>query len=129
MKRSLKNGEPELFIKLFSSFLAQIPLKLRTFVAQYENYYHTIFYCIITLLGLDIDAEYATSEGYVDILIKTTEYIYVIELKINGTAEDAIQQIEKRHYCRPFESDPRRMYKIGLGFSKQTNTIESSIIL
>lgn len=54
---------------------------------------------------------------------------YIMELKINGTAEDAIQQIERKHYGRPFESDLRRLYKIGIGFSKETHTIESSIII
>lgn len=76
-------------------------------------------------MGLDIDAEYSTSEGFIDMLVKTGEYIYIIELKINGTAQDAMSQIEERHYAEPFLSDPRRLVKIGLGFSTETHNISS----
>lgn len=129
LKRSLREGNPEEFIKILSSFLADIPSSLKKHVGKYENYYHTIFYCLVKLIGLDIDAEYNTSDGFIDILIKTTDYIYIIELKVNGTAEDAIKQIEERNYAAPFASDARRIYEIGIGFSKTTHQITSSIII
>lgn len=129
LEDAFEEGKPEEAVKIFSTFLSDIPLDLRENVRKYENYYHTIFYCIVKLLGLDIHAEYATSEGYIDILIKTEDYIYVIELKVNGTAKDAIKQIDEKHYCSPFESDPRKVFRIGLGFSKETGTITSSIII
>ena len=128
LKRSLLEGNPEMFVKYLRSYLAGIPHQLRENVARYENYYHTIIYCVLDLLGLSTNAEFSTAEGFIDLLVKTEKYIYVIELKINGTAKDAIKQIEERHYCRPFENDKRQMFKIGLGFSKETNTIETSII-
>ena len=128
LEDALEEGDPKKFVKILSSFLSDIPLDLRNNVSKYENYYHTIFYCIIKLIGLDISAEYATSEGYIDILIKTDEYIYVIELKVNGTAEDAINQIEEKNYCAPFESEGRKLFKIGIGFSKVTGSIASSIV-
>lgn len=129
LEDSLDEGNPKQFVKILSSFLSDIPLDLREHVSKYENYYHSIIYCIVKLMGLDIDAEYATSEGYIDILVKTREYVYVIELKVNGTAEDAIRQIEEKHYCAPFGSDRRRLFKIGLGFSKETGSINTSIII
>ena len=128
MRENLKNGQPEKFIGQLNAFLTGIPSKLRSRIAQYENYYHTIFYCIISLIGLDIDVEYNTSEGFIDILIKTENYIYIIELKINGDAESAIRQIEEKHYAAQFSEDSRHLYKIGLGFSKKTHTIDSFII-
>lgn len=128
MRENLKNGQPEKFISQLNAFLTGIPSKLRSRIAQYENYYHTIFYCIISLIGLDIDVEYNTSEGFIDILIKTENYIYIIELKINGDAESAIRQIEEKHYAAQFSEDSRHLYKIGLGFSKKTHTIDSFII-
>lgn len=128
LKRSLNEGKPEDFLKILSSFLASIPNQLHKHVDRYENYYHTIFYCLTTLIGLDVDAEYSTSEGFIDILIKTENYIYIIELKINGTADEAIWQIEDKHYGAAFESDPRKLIKIGIGFSKETHNINSYII-
>lgn len=125
MEDALEEGKPQEFIKLLSSFLADIPNQLHKYVARYENYYHTIFYCLTKLIGLDVDAEYSTSEGCIDILIKTKGFIYIIELKISGTAEDAMAQIEEKHYAAPFSSDPRRLVKIGIGFSKETHNISS----
>lgn len=128
MEDALVEGNPKEFLKLLSAFLADIPNQLHKYVARYENYYHTIFYCLTTLIGLDVEAEYSTSEGFIDMLIKTADYIYVIELKVNGTAEDAMAQIEAMHYAVPFATDPRRLIKIGLGFSADTHNISSSLI-
>lgn len=128
MRETLKKGEPEKFIAQLKAFLAGIPSKLRTRVSKYENYFHTIFYCIASLIGLQVDVEYNTSEGFIDMLIRTPNFIYIIELKINGDAESAIKQIEEVHYADQFASDTRRLYKIGIGFSKKTSNITSVII-
>ena len=128
LRRSLRSGQPENFVKLLTSYLAEIPYDLRKNVSKYENYYHTIFYAIFSLIGVDVKAEYHTSQGSIDLVIKVKEYIYIIELKINGSAKDAVKQIEDKNYRLPFASDERRIITIGLGFSKQTNTIDSSLI-
>ncbi|MBD5356124.1 MAG: ATP-binding protein [Bacteroides sp.] len=129
LRESLKRGEPEKFISQLKTFLSGIPSKLRTRISKYENYYHTIFYCIASLIGLDVNVEYNTSEGFIDMLIKTSGYIYIIELKINGNAESAIHQIEDKHYAEQFTTDHRKLYKIGIGFSKKTHNINSFIII
>ena len=128
MEDALEEGNPQEFVNLLSAFLADIPSQLHKHVARYENYYHTIFYCLTTLMGLDVEAEYSTSEGFIDILVKTAGHIYIIELKVNGTAEDAMEQIEARHYAAPFATDPRQVVKIGLGFSTRTHNVASSLI-
>lgn len=128
LKTYLERGETNDFVKTLQSFFANIPFDLRRNIEKYENYYHTIFYVLLRLLGMDIDAEYHTSEGSIDILIKTDRYIYVIELKINSTASDAIDQINARHYTAPFETDSRKIIKLGIGFAESTHTIDSYII-
>ena len=128
MEDALEEGNPKEFIRLLSAFLADIPNQLHKYVDRYENYYHTIFYCLTKLIGLDVSAEYSTSEGFIDILIKTEKYTYIIELKLNGTAEEAVMQIEEKDYAAPFVADLRHLYKIGIGFSKKTHSISSSVI-
>ncbi|MCH5218452.1 MAG: ATP-binding protein [Muribaculaceae bacterium] len=128
MEDALEEGDAEGFVKLMKAFLADIPNQLHKYEARYENYYHTIFYCLTTLMGLDVEAEYSTSEGFIDMLVKTADFIYIIELKINGTAEDAMAQIEEKHYAAPFAADSRKLVKIGLGFSTETHNITSSLI-
>ena len=128
MEDALEEGNAKDFLKILSSFLGDIPNQLHKYVDRYENYYHTIFYCLTKLIGLDVSAEYSTSEGFIDILIKTADYIYIIELKINGTAEDAMRQIEEKHYAAPFALDSRKKVKIGIGFSTDTHNISSFLI-
>lgn len=128
MERCLRNGDAEGFIERLKAFLAGIPYDLRKNVGKYENYYHTVFYAIFSLLGVDVAAEYHTSEGSIDLVIRTADFIYILELKINGNASDAIAQIRDRHYDRPFAVDKRAIILVGLGFSCATNTIETSII-
>lgn len=93
-----------------------------------ENNFHNAFYLLISLLGLETEAEVTTSDGRIDMIIKTDEHIYVIELKYDGSAQAAINQINERRYDLKFQSDPRRIIKIGVNFSSSTRTIEDWII-
>jgi hypothetical protein len=65
-----------------------------------------------------------TSRGRIDVVMQTPDYVYVLELKINQSAEAALQQIEDKGYARPFASDPRRLFKIGVNFSTDTKLID-----
>lgn len=69
--------------------------------------------------------EYHTSQGRIDLVLKTDNYIYVMEFKLEGTAEEAIRQIEEKNYALPFASDSRKLYKIGINFSNQIRGIEA----
>lgn len=55
-------------------------------------------------------------------------FIYVMEFKLEGTAEEALKQINEKHYARPFESDKRKLFKIGVNFSAQTRNIEKWMV-
>ena len=61
-------------------------------------------------------------------VVKTDKYIYVMEFKLGGTAEEALQQINDKHYAQPFVTDSRKLYKIGVNFSKKTRGIEEWIV-
>ena len=79
----------------------------------------------------DIDyteVEYRTSKGRIDLVLQTGDYIYVMEFKLDGSAEEALEQIEDRQYALPFASDPRRLFKIGVNFSSRTRNIEKWVI-
>lgn len=128
MKKSLKTGNPEQFIECLRTYFADIPGDLKKQVARYERYYQTVIYCLLSLLGLETRAEYGVAGGYVDLVIQTSDFIYVIELKINGTAEEALQQIERKNYCAAFSFDGRRLYRIAIGFSKEEQNIKNYII-
>ena len=58
-------------------------------------------------------------------LVQTKDYIYIFEFKIDKSADEALAQIEKKQYAKPFETDPRKLYKIGVNFSSATRRLES----
>ena len=59
-----------------------------------------------------------------DCIVETNDYIYIFELKLDGTADEALSQIEAKGYTKPYLSDPRQVYKIGVSFSSETGTVE-----
>jgi len=63
------------------------------------------------------------SEGRVDCIVETLNYIYIFEFKLDGTADEALQQIEDKGYARPYEADSRKLFKVGTVFSSETGTI------
>ena len=89
-----------------------------------ELYFQNVVWIIFKLVGLYTEVEHHTSNGRIDLLIKTPGYIYIIEFKLDKSAEDALQQIEDKQYAKPFEHDARTIYKIGVNFSTKTRRIE-----
>ena len=71
--------------------------------------------------------EYHTSRGRIDLVLQTDKFIYIMEFKLNGTAEEALQQINDKNYALPFEMDGRKLFKIGVNFSAETRNIEKWI--
>mgnify|MGYP000890364033 FL=1 len=89
-----------------------------------ELYFQNAMYLVFKMLGFYTDVERTTSNGRIDIVLKTKDYIYVMELKLDGSADDALRQIEEKGYALPFAKDPRKLYKIGVDFSSETRGIE-----
>jgi hypothetical protein len=87
-----------------------------------------VLFIVFKLVGLYTQVEYHTSQGCIDLVLKTDRYIYVMEFKLNGTAEEALRQIEERQYALPFTSDPRQVFKIGVNFSSVTRNIERWLV-
>ena len=79
-------------------------------------------------MGFHTEVEYRTARGRVDLVLKTADYIYVIEFKLEGTAEEAMRQIEEKGYAAPFAADGRKVIKVGVNFSEETRSIDKWII-
>lgn len=124
--RDVNAGKAEDFIIRLQAFLAGIPYDLSR--NKPEVYFENNIFIIFKLMGFIVETEFRTSSGRIDLLVKTKDYIYVVELKLNGSAEDALRQIEEKGYALQFSSDPRKLYKIGISFSKKTRNIDSWII-
>lgn len=124
--KAVNNGDPETFIRNLQSFLADIPYDLSK--CKPEIYFENNLFIIFKLLGYRVYTEYKTSWGRIDLLIHTKDFVYVIEIKLNGSARAAIDQINGKDYTLPFERDNRTLFKIGMNFSSSTRTIDSWLI-
>lgn len=107
------------------SFFADTPYEL---VRDLELHYQNVLFIVFKLVGFYVKAEYHTSEGRVDLILQTDKFIYVMEFKLNGTAEEALQQINEKHYALPFEHDERKLFKIGVNFTSATRNIEKWMV-
>ena len=125
--RTLRTGDTDRLCTLFTSFLSSIPYSMRRKddERERERYFQYTFYLILRLISIyTVYVEKVQSYGRVDCVIETPQYVYIFEFKLDGTAEEALQQIEDKGYAREYASDTRRLYKIGASFSSETGTIE-----
>ena len=121
----VRTGEVDAFFRRLQSFFADTPYEL---VKDLELHYQNVLFIVFKLVGFYVKAEYHTSEGRIDLLLQTDKYIYIMEFKLKGTAEEALQQIEDKQYALPFAQDSRKLFKIGVNFSNQSRNIEKWIV-
>lgn len=118
---SIRLGEPEKFMKNMTAYFAGIPDDLKM---ENENNFHNAVYIILSLIGIDAKVEEHTSDGRIDVLITTPRFIYIIELKYDGSSTQALQQINEKQYALKFDADSRHIFKIGINFSSNLRRIE-----
>ena len=121
----VEKGNIDSFLQRLQSFFADTPYEL---ARDLELHYQNVLFIVFKLIGFYTQAEYHTSNGRIDMIVKTDKYIYVMEFKLNGSAEEAINQINEKGYASPFVSDSRKLYKIGVNFSNEIRGIEKWIV-
>ena len=114
-------GKPESFMSRLESLFADQDYQI---AGNAELYFHNAVALIFKMLGFYIDVERHTSDGRMDMLIQTKDYIYILEFKMDKSADEALAQIKEKQYAKPFEKDPRKLYKIGVNFSTATRRVE-----
>ena len=117
----IETGKPDDFLENLRSFFSGVPFDLSK--GNKEVYFHNAFYILCNLIGLYVKAEYHTSFGSIDIVMETKDYVYVMELKLDKSAQEALNQIENKEYALPWKYDCRKVFKIGISFSSETRNI------
>ena len=113
--------------KLLTSFFASIPYSQRRKddEREKERYFQYTFYLVLRMIScFTVFIEKEQSEGRVDCVVETPKYVYIFEFKRDGSAEDALKQIENMGYAREYAADSRTVYQIGCNFSSKTGTID-----
>lgn len=121
----IERGDIDSFFRRLQSFFADTPYEL---VRDRELHYQNVLFIVFKLIGLYVKAEYHTSQGRIDLALQTDKYIYVMEFKLEGSAEEALRQIEEKQYALPFASDKRQVFQICINFSSQTRNIEKWLV-
>lgn len=118
---SITEGNPKSFMQILSSLFANTSCQIQ---GETEKDFQYAMYIISALLGEYVQVGRTTSNGRIDLIIQTKEFIYIFELKVNADADVALRQIDEKGYARPFEGDSRKLFKIGINFSTATRRIE-----
>jgi len=127
MVQSLRKADVDQVRLLFTSFLAETPYSMRPKKDQKDRelYFHYTFYLLMRLISCyTVYTEKQLSEGRADCIIETPKYVYIFEFKLDGTAEEALQQIKDKGYATAYAADTRPLYCIGASFSSKTGTVE-----
>ncbi len=124
----LNYGDAEGAMQLLADFFATVPYCDNT---NYEGHWQQVLYIIFALLtDFDIHVEQHTAKGRIDITLETATTVYVMELKLNGSVEDALAQIESKHYADAFKMKDKPVVKVGMNFALKdgVNTLEWQVM-
>lgn len=121
LEQYLVNNDLNHVIEMVKTIYAKIPYTIHI---DLERYYQTIFYMIFLLSGFDIIVEEATNDGRIDIVVTTPTHRYIIELKLNKNAQEALNQIKQKQYAAKYADDKRSIILIGINFDSEKRMID-----
>lgn len=131
--RALKKDDINLAFEEMRAYLASLPYvegvkKKLSEVSNAEGFYEWSLYLIFSMLNVYVRTQVKCAVGRADMVVHMPDAIYVVELKINGTAQEALDQINSRRYAIPYSTSGKKVVKVGVSFSMETKTIEDWII-
>lgn len=131
--RALKKDDIRQALEEMKAYLAGIPYvegfkKKLEDPARAEGFYEYTFYLIFSMLNVYARTQVKCAKGRADIVVWMPNAIYVMELKVNDTAESALRQIDEKGYAKSFATDGRKIVKVGIKFSPETMTVEDWVI-
>lgn len=118
--KELRSGDANAFLTRLRAFFAGIPYELND---KTERHYQAIFYLVFRLLGQYMEVEERSAKGRADAVVKTKDYVYVFEFKLDGNVDEALKQIDEKGYLLPYSVDERKLLKIGVSFDSAERNI------
>ena len=132
--KALRADDTDLALRELQAYLEELPYvegfkKKLEEVSAAEGFYEWSFYLIFSMLNVYVQTQVKCARGRADMVVFMPDAIYVMELKLNGTAQDALDQINDKGYAKRYATDPRRVVKVGIGFSVEKRAMTDYIIV
>ena len=132
-RNALRSGDADLALRELQAYMAGLPYvegfkKKLEEVAVAEGFYEWSLYLIFSMLNVYVQTQVKCANGRADMVVFMPDAIYVMELKLNGTAREAIEQIDNKGYALRYATDPRRVVKVGMAFSVEQRTLTDYVI-
>ena len=121
----IEDGKAEDFMQRLQALTANISYEI---LANCENDFQNLLFIIFSLASMEPTVERRTSDGRIDMVIETEKFIYVMEYKVDGTAQEAMDQINSKQYSLPWMADHRPVIKIGASFSTTERRLTDYLI-
>ncbi len=124
----LYNHDIEAAMKSMQAFFASIPYlefgeKALDDITKYEAYYEVLTYVVFSIFNCRTFTQVKVARGRTDVVVFMRDAVYVMELKMRGTADEALAQIDSKDYAIPYQADGKPIIKIGIAFSQETKTV------
>ena len=130
---ALRQNDLDTAMQEMKAFLAGVPYvegfkeKLKD-VKNYEGFYEYTFWLIFNMLNVYARTQVKCADGRIDFVVRMPDTTYVFELKVNGTAQEALDQINSRNYALPYQTEGRNVVKVGVAFERETMTVGEWIV-
>ncbi len=131
--RALKKGDVDLAMREMQAYMATIPYvegfkKKLAEAATAEGFYEYTMYLIFSMLNVYVHTQVKCAGGRTDLVVWMPDTIYVFELKVNGTAQEALEQIDEKSYAIPYQTNGRPVVKVGVKFDAEKRVPEEWVI-
>jgi hypothetical protein len=126
MEMALEAGDMSKVIMLLNDLISSIPYD--HWKADVESIFHIIVHLTFRRIGVDLQSEVHSAHGRCDAIIQTAKYVYVLEFKLDGSAQEAVDQILKKGYLEPFRSDTRKKLAVGIDFSSRERKVKEFLV-
>ena len=131
---NLYNHDIEAAMKSMQAFFASIPYlefgeKELDDITRYEAYYEVLTYVVFSIFNCRTFTQVKVARGKTDVVVFMRDAVYVMELKMRGTAQEALQQIDSKDYAIPYQAEGKPVIKIGIAFSQETKTVSDWMVV
>ena len=120
LKKALKNADMETFFNSLAIYFSQIPYHMHV---PSEKHYQALFFSLLMLIGAEVRVEEPTNDGRIDAVIENDTHVFILEFKLNDTAQSALEQIEDKQYYKKYLLSNKKIIICGIQFDKDKRTV------